>query len=192
VTITSQALTLLSMAFCGMGIGMLFDTYRTLERKCGLSGWAIWLCDFLFWISCIFLVFGTLLRVNEGIVRIYVFLGIGIGAVSYLLFLQPAYLFMLGKMIALIVWLYGRLLLLLKYLLLVPILFVYRLVVSILLFAVKVLLKMGSWLFRPFRWLGLMLWKRMGQPGKKQWSQLTRLWARVKIALTNWVKRKRM
>ncbi|WCK54638.1 spore cortex biosynthesis protein YabQ [Aneurinibacillus sp. Ricciae_BoGa-3] len=192
MTITSQALTLLSMAFCGMGIGMLFDTYRTLERKSGLSGWVIWLCDFLFWVSCIFLVFGTLLRVNEGIVRIYVFLGIAIGAISYLLFLQPAYLYLLGKMIALIVWLYGRLLMMLKYLVLVPLVSLYRLVVSILLFTAKLLLKIAGWLFRPFRWLGLMLWKRLGQPGKKQWLQVTRLWARAKNALTNWVKRKRM
>nr|WP_027415778.1 spore cortex biosynthesis protein YabQ [Aneurinibacillus terranovensis] len=192
MTLTGQAATLLSMVLCGIGIGMLYDTYRTLERRCGLSLWLVWVCDLLFWISCTFLVFGTLLRINEGIVRIYIFLGIGIGGISYLLFLQRTYLYILGRMISFILWVYMLLMRLLYYLLIVPIRFLYRALLSILLLLATVLLTVGKWILRPFCWLGLWLWKRAGKVWERPNGKWRGLWRKIRNILTNWIKHKKM
>jgi spore cortex biosynthesis protein YabQ len=192
VTLTGQAATMLSMLLCGLAMGTLYDTYRTMERRCRLAHWLVWISDFLFWISCIFLVFGTLLRVNEGIVRIYIFLGLGIGIVLYFLLFQRTYLRILNKLIAFSLWLYRVILQAGYYLLIVPALFLYRMLVSIVLFLVSVLLTTGKWVMRPFLFLGRKVgnwvWNRVKKPIQQMKAILRKRWQ----ALTGWMKRKKM
>jgi spore cortex biosynthesis protein YabQ len=193
VTLTGQATTMLAMVLCGLVMGMLYDTYRTMERKCHLPIWLVWISDFFFWISCTFLVFGTLLRINEGVVRIYIFLGLGIGIIFYFLLFQRMYLRILNKLIALSVWLYRVTLRIGYYILIVPLLFLYRALVAIALFLFSVLFTVVKWLARPFLFLGGKLWSPIWTGYLQKPTQKAKKIARKRWqALTGWIKGKKM
>lgn len=69
---------------CGLIIGLLFDTYRVLRGIFSPQTFFTGLGDLLFWIVSTLVVFGALLCTNWGEVRLYVFLGLIIGAVAYI------------------------------------------------------------------------------------------------------------
>ncbi|WP_146809829.1 MULTISPECIES: spore cortex biosynthesis protein YabQ [Aneurinibacillus] len=193
MTLTGQAATMLSMLLCGWTMGMLYDTYRTMERRCRLPVWLVWISDFLFWISCTFLVFGTLLRVNEGVVRIYIFLGLGMGIILYFLLFQRMYLRILNKLITFSLWLYRVTIKTAYYLLVVPLLWLYRALITVVLFLFSVLLTIGKWLFRPFLLLGSKtgnwIWTRYLQ---KPTQKIKRMFRKKWQTLTGWIKGKKM
>ncbi|MBN6187399.1 spore cortex biosynthesis protein YabQ [Aneurinibacillus sp. BA2021] len=193
MTLNGQAVTMLSMLLCGVAMGMLYDTYRTLERRCRLPIWLVWITDLFFWISCTFLVFGTLLRINEGVVRFYIFLGLGIGIILYFLLFQRLYLQILNKLIALTLWLYRVMLRIGRVLLIVPLLFLYRSLIAILLFVVSVVLATGKWLARPFLFIGRKLWAwTWGKYIQKPVERIKRMVRKRWQALTGWIKGKKM
>ncbi|WCN37781.1 spore cortex biosynthesis protein YabQ [Aneurinibacillus uraniidurans] len=192
MTLTGQAVTMLSMVLCGGAVGILYDTYRTFERRCHLTRWLVWICDFLFWISCIFLVFGTLLRINEGVVRLYIFFGIGIGAIVYFLMLRYPYLALLNRMITFGLWLYRLLVRTGYYLLVVPILFLYRVVKKSVLLLLTCLLVTGQWLLRPFHWVGRWVWNMVWSRIRKPLGRAKRYGTKRWQALTAWLKGKKM
>ncbi|AMA74512.1 MULTISPECIES: spore cortex biosynthesis protein YabQ [Aneurinibacillus] len=192
MTLTGQAATMMSMVLCGLAMGILYDTYRTMERKCRLARWLVWLCDFLFWISCIFLVFGTLLRVNEGIVRIYIFLGLAVGVVLYFLLFQRTYLYILNKLIFFSLWLYRVTLRTGYYLLVAPVLFLYRILLSTALLLFSVIFRIGKWILLPFRFLGHKLWGWMWHFLQKPLGRVREKARKRWQALTSWIKGKKM
>lgn len=86
-----QFLTLTVMIVCGAMIGMVYDTYETLQKRFAIKGWLVALCDFLFWLSSTFFVFGTLLRINDGIVIMYIFIALLAGYGLYVWLFQSLY-----------------------------------------------------------------------------------------------------
>lgn len=180
------------MVVCGIAMGMFYDTYRTLERMCYLTRWLVRVCDFLFWLSCTFLVFGTLLRVNEGMVRIYIFLGLGLGMVVYFLALQSMYLVILKKLISFCLFSYRVILRILYYLIVAPLRFLYRFLFSIVVFLLTALLAIGGWFYRPVRWLGRRMWERTGKLVKTPVKKVKRIFLNTGKVLTRWVKGKKM
>lgn len=78
-----QFLTLASVALAGIGMGAVFDGYRVAARE--LKAGRIWIpvFDLLYWLLGALVVFRVLLEVNEGEVRLPVFLGYFIGLAFY-------------------------------------------------------------------------------------------------------------
>jgi len=64
------------MAFC-------FDLYRVIRWKTRPSRWVTNACDLLIWIAATAFAYITLLGVNWGEVRLYVLLGMALGAFLY-------------------------------------------------------------------------------------------------------------
>jgi len=131
VSIKIQAITMLLMVGCGMTMGLLYDTYRVMKGQTGLRGWLVIICDLLFWASCIFLVFGTLLRVNEGIVRIYLFIGMGIGTWIYFGLFTSFYIKWLLRLINLVKAIYRFMVRLVHVLVVKPLVFIYQTLIAI-------------------------------------------------------------
>jgi spore cortex biosynthesis protein YabQ len=185
VTISGQAVTLFSMVFCGFLMGFLYDTYRIFERMYKMKKWLIWICDLLFWISATFLVFGTLLRVNEGIVRIYIFLGLGIGTIIYLLSFRVLYGKILKKMIQIILIIYGTLVKIIQVLLIAPVVSLFLFVVKMVKWLIKILTTLSKWIGIPLIKLGKFLgkWIKKGTTllYQKMVKTLTKLLKRKKI-----------
>ena len=131
MSIKIQALTMLLMVGCGMTMGLLYDTYRVMKGQTGLRGWLVIICDLLFWASCIFLVFGTLLRVNDGVVRIYLFLGMGIGTWFYFVLLHSFYIKWFLRFINLVKAIYRFTVRLIHVVIIKPIIFIYKTVLAV-------------------------------------------------------------
>lgn len=185
MTISGQALTLLSMALCGFLMGILYDTYRTFERMYKMGTWLIWICDLLFWTSSTFLVFGTLLRVNEGIVRIYIFLGIGIGIILYLLTFREIYGMILKKIIQLCIVIYKGIIRSVQVLVIVPILYLYKTLFSLVKWILRISWMIGKWICNPFIKIGKSSGKWVG-------NRTTLFYQKMAKSLTNLIKRKKI
>nr|WP_273387425.1 spore cortex biosynthesis protein YabQ [Cohnella zeiphila] len=75
---------------CGLAMGFAFDVYRVACHRFSVRRWTLPGLDVVYWALATLLVFRTLLNNNEGEVRLYVFLGIGIGITGYFgLFSSP-------------------------------------------------------------------------------------------------------
>ena len=72
-----------AMVLCGIAMGMLFDFYRTSASRFQVPRWLLPALDIVYWMASALGVFWVLLALNHGEVRMYVFLGLGIGLTGY-------------------------------------------------------------------------------------------------------------
>lgn len=166
-------------------MGIFYDTYRIFERMYKMKKWLIWICDLLFWVSATFLVFGTLLRVNEGIVRIYIFLGLGIGTIIYLLSFRAMYGKILKKIIQITITVYRQFVKMTKVLVITP-------VVSLFYFLVKVVKWLIKIITTLLRWIGIPLIKLGKFFGKWIKKGTTLFYQKTVKTLTKLLKRKKI
>ncbi len=90
MTLTVQFYTIVSMMLMGIWIGAAVDTYGRFMHP---GRWSIllFLSDILFWIVHGLLVFFVLLIVNEGEIRIYIFVALLCGYAMYRALFQTLY-----------------------------------------------------------------------------------------------------
>lgn len=81
----SQAYTFLLFIINGICIGIFFDIFRILRKTFKTRDWITYLEDIIFWIlsGCITLYF--IFVFNQGEIRLYIFLGILLGVILYIL-----------------------------------------------------------------------------------------------------------
>lgn len=72
-----------AMILCGLAMGTAFDVYRVASHRFRVARWLLPGLDVVYWAAATFLVFSQLLDSNHGEVRMYVFLGLGIGVTGY-------------------------------------------------------------------------------------------------------------
>ena len=86
--IGNEALFFGVSVLCGMGLIFTYDLFRIFRRL--LSHGNIWIGveDVCYWIFCTVAVFLLLYQGNDGMMRAFCFLGIGLGAVIYAFFLS--------------------------------------------------------------------------------------------------------
>lgn len=85
VLATQQAYSFLIFVINGIGIGILFDIFRVLRRSFHTLDMITYIEDILFWILAGCLTLFTIFTFNNGEIRLYIFLGILLGVVIYLL-----------------------------------------------------------------------------------------------------------
>lgn len=91
MSLSEQFITMIAMAAMGIWIGTSFTTYhRFVHPKKGWR-WIMIFTDVLFWIVQALLVFLTLLYVNEGHIRFYIFLALLCGYACYKSLLENIY-----------------------------------------------------------------------------------------------------
>lgn len=83
MTLNVQFLTLWMMFVSGLGLGVLFDTFRVFAGQLRVPKWTQPLTDLLYWILATVLVFRVLYWSNQGQVRLFVFIGLLIGVLLY-------------------------------------------------------------------------------------------------------------
>lgn len=79
----AQLMSFLITVLAGMAAGLLYDLYILLRKTIRPKRWVTDLGDLLFWLLAIGTVYGILLVFNWGEVRLYVFIGLVVGAVLY-------------------------------------------------------------------------------------------------------------
>jgi len=175
--------TIGAMILCGIGMGTVFDIYRAAAHRLRFRRWFFPLLDLIYWIASTLIVFRILLGVNYGEVRVYVFLGIGIGVTGYFGLLSShvlraaGWIFEMLRRLAMLLWRSVRILLV------VPALWIVRTLASVLdavfIVTAAVLLWVFKLLLRPLARPGRWLWDRL-LPVRRQFDRALQLFRKVR------------
>ncbi|MFC5452641.1 spore cortex biosynthesis protein YabQ [Paenibacillus aestuarii] len=138
MTLHVQFQTIFMMVLSGIAMGAMFDVFRVLSGKLRLPRWTVSIVDILYWIVATILVFRLLIYSNEGQLRVFVFLGIGIGICFYFALLSVWVIRLTLLVIRIIIMIYRILRRTVELLIIKPIIGLYRLTVIILGFLVAV------------------------------------------------------
>ena len=83
--VTNQAYIFLIFIANGIVIGLLFDFFRIMRRSFKTSDVMTYIEDILFWILTGILILYSIFVFNNGELRLFMFLAIGIGIITYIL-----------------------------------------------------------------------------------------------------------
>ncbi len=172
MTLSTQFYTLLAMICMGGWLGASLDTYQRFLNRSRRKYFFVFINDILFWIVQGLLFFYTLLLVNEGELRFYVFIAILCGFAAYQSLIKSFYVKALEHIIQAFIRLYEFLLRLGEFLIIRPIKLLYQLIIVILLGILNILLVLGKillktcWIlikicFAPIKWIGIIIWRLM-------------------------------
>ena len=97
--IVNQVSTFAMTMILGLAIGFSYDTLRALKNVVRIPRRAQFVIDFCYWLLMTGFVFVVLLASNWGEVRLYVFIGLGIGGMFYTLFVSKPYFIVISKVL---------------------------------------------------------------------------------------------
>jgi spore cortex biosynthesis protein YabQ len=147
VTLEIQALTMIHMVGAGAYLGAAFDTFTRLRIKKKNQVLMI-IQDMLFWLLNGLLVFIWLKTVNEGEMRIYIFLSLLCGYAFYRALLQNIYQNILERLVRIIILFYRFIIKLCNIFLITPLLWIYKLSVIIILFCAGLVIEFARYLYK--------------------------------------------
>lgn len=86
--ITNQAYLFLVFTLDGFIIGLFFDFFRILRKSFKTPNLVTYIEDIIFWILTGFLILYSVFTFNNGEIRFFMFLGIAIGIILYMLIIS--------------------------------------------------------------------------------------------------------
>lgn len=95
-SVSHEAYVFLCSAICGMFLGILYDVFRTVRRKCSDFSVLGDLQDILFWTFAAIIMLAVIFFANNGKVRWYEFLGVFLGMNIYIFTLSRIFLSVFG------------------------------------------------------------------------------------------------
>ncbi len=101
--VQNQAYLFLVFSLTGVEIGILFDFFRILRRTIKTGNIVTYIQDILFWILTGILVLYNIWYFNNGEIRVYMFLGIIIGTLIYMLTLSNIFVKLFTKILSIII-----------------------------------------------------------------------------------------
>jgi len=160
-------------------MGMGFDTYQVFRGKARFPAWLVFFTDLAFWLASVVGIFWVLVRVNDGVVRFPIFIGMLAGAWLYFWAGSKHYIRFLLAVIRFCKWLYRTILLMIDTCIVRPILFLYRMILTLVGFLLSLIFmvlqfvwRILSWPFRPLLRWGHQLGKKTQRKGKGIWQQM--------------------
>ncbi|MRX72965.1 spore cortex biosynthesis protein YabQ [Bacillus lacus] len=169
MTLTTQFYTMLAMIGMGSWLGAALDMYGRFLQRPKRARWFVFLNDIMFWVLQGLAFFYVLLLVNEGELRIYLFLAILCGYAAYRSLIQTLFLKILDFAIRVFVLLYRGVINLGQLVILKPVLGLFQLALAIVTGIAGMLLKLARGLLLfiysivkilllPFKWMMMLLW----------------------------------
>ncbi|MBW5449029.1 spore cortex biosynthesis protein YabQ [Cohnella sp. CFH 77786] len=185
----SQWTTIGWMVLCGASMGFVFDLYRVIAYRFRIPRWLLPVMDVVYWAAATLGVFGVLLRHNHGEVRLYVFLGLGIGVTGYFGLLSPRVVKAAHRLISLIIGLAAWLWNMFRLLLVNPSMWIVRLLARVLDIAFVIVAALLLWtakiLLLPLRPAARYAWGKL-LPVRRRvraWTESFGRWrAKIKAA----------
>jgi spore cortex biosynthesis protein YabQ len=190
MSLTTQFYTMLAMIGMGSWLGAALDTYGRFLKRPKRAHWVVFINDVFFWILQGLIIFYTLLLVNEGELRFYVFIALLCGFAGYQSLLKKYYLKVLEIFIQFIISTYRFFIRAGELLILRPIKLLINLVITILMGILNLLLAIGKILltiikfffmiiFTPVKWCGQLLWRLVPKKVKKYLVKIMKRYAGV-------------
>ena len=87
-----QLLSFSIFIIVGIIISMIFDTFRVLRKVKKTTDIITYFEDALFWIITVFIILNSIFIFNNGELRFYIFIGIMIGSILYLIFISKYFI----------------------------------------------------------------------------------------------------
>ncbi|APH06715.1 spore cortex biosynthesis protein YabQ [Bacillus weihaiensis] len=170
MSLTTQFYTMLAMFGMGSFMGAGLDTYGRFLKRPLRARWVVFINDLMFWIVQGLILFYVLLLVNEGELRVYIFLAVLCGYAAYQSLLKSVYLHILDRMIQMSIRVYRLVIRLGQLVVIRPIVGLVQLLIVFLLGIVKILWSIVKWAFQfiyslakiilaPVRFILRLLWK---------------------------------
>ncbi|MEK3988129.1 MULTISPECIES: spore cortex biosynthesis protein YabQ [Robertmurraya] len=151
MTLTTQFLTMISMAAMGSYLGAAIDTYNRFLFRSKRKSWLVFLNDIFFWVLQGLIFFYVLFVINQGELRFYIFLAILCGFAAYQSLLKRGYARVLEIIITMIISIY-------RYAVKIFLMLIYRPIVSLLLGCVSLITIIGKGLFVLVKWTIQFIW----------------------------------
>ena len=92
----SELYTFLLFILTGISIGILFDIFRILRRSFKTIDFITYIQDFLFWILAGVILLYSIFSFNNGELRAYIFIGVIMGVILYMLILSKYFIKICG------------------------------------------------------------------------------------------------
>jgi len=92
INVYSQLFSLFIFALTGIAIGILFDIFRIIRKSFKTPDFITYLEDILFWILTGFILLFTIFTFNNGEIRVYIFIGLIFGIITYMLTLSKYFI----------------------------------------------------------------------------------------------------
>ena len=151
MSLTTQFYTMLAMVGMGGWLGAALDTYGRFLKRPLRARWVVFINDLLFWLVQGLILFYLLLLVNEGELRIYIFLAVLCGYAAYQSLLKKIYLQLLELFIQTSLTIYRLFIRAGQLMIVKPIVGTIQLLTTIILGTVNILWKLIKWGFK-FLW----------------------------------------
>lgn len=151
MSLTTQFYTMLAMVGMGGWLGAALDTYGRFLKRPLRARWVVFINDLLFWLVQGLILFYLLLLVNEGELRIYIFLAVLCGYAAYQSLLKKIYLQLLELFIQTSLTIYRLFIRAGQLMIVKPIVGTIQLLIAIILGTVNILWKLIKWGFK-FLW----------------------------------------
>lgn len=85
ISVTHELVVFLSVTLLGIAEGILFDIFRAVRKNISDSFLAVGISDAVYWLFAVSLFSAAMLRLNNGELRGYVFIGLGLGLLFHFL-----------------------------------------------------------------------------------------------------------
>lgn len=108
--VTNQAYLFLVFTINGIIIGLLFDIFRILRRSFKTSDIVTYLQDILFWVLTGFILLYSIFTFSNGEIRFYMFLGVFLGCLIYMLIFSKYFININVKIILILKKVIGKIL----------------------------------------------------------------------------------
>ncbi|MBM7606559.1 spore cortex biosynthesis protein YabQ [Metabacillus crassostreae] len=148
MSLTTQFYTMLAMFGMGSWVGAALDTYGRFLKRPLRARWVVFINDFLFWIVQGLILFYLLLLVNEGELRVYIFLAVLCGYAAYQSLLKTIYLRILDRLIQTSISIYSLVINIGQAIIIKPIVLLFQVTITILLGILKFLWSLTKWAFQ--------------------------------------------
>ncbi|MDD3765867.1 MAG: spore cortex biosynthesis protein YabQ [Eubacteriales bacterium] len=139
ITTSNQLFIFGVCVLCGVAVGLLYDFFRIIRRLFKTRQTVAATQDLLFWILVCVVFFAISLNINSGEMRLYQFLGAAIGATAYFLTISK---FVVRACVVLIRFA-ARVIIKIISLLLMPVIWFYKLIKRPLFFVINIGVKSG-------------------------------------------------
>jgi spore cortex biosynthesis protein YabQ len=178
MTLTTQFMTMLAMIGMGGMFGASLDTYQRFLKRTERKRWAVFINDILFWLLQGLAIFYILFLVNQGELRLYVFLALLCGFAAYQSLFKRIYLKLLEMLISMFISIYSFFVKFLKIFVINPIYALLSAVVAVIimlgkatlalfLFQYKAIILILKILTQPLKWIFMLIWRLLPKHIKK-------------------------
>lgn len=170
MSLTTQFYTMIAMIGMGSWLGAALDTYGRFLKRPKRAQWFLFINDILFWVLQGLIIFYILLSVNEGELRVYVFLALLCGYAAYQSLFRTGYLKLLEVLISGVISTYRFIAKTLHLFIVRPIQLLIQFIIVLALGAFKlltavcrifynILVVLLKIILSPVRFIGVLLWK---------------------------------